>query len=199
MVSLAGIIGNNSIGYIHKLTKVDRAIRNSAQKLLTEVIVEKRQIYRVEVEPNRYYEVLWGTPDLKRLHRCFEHIAYALHFHHFGTRFNGEITVLLGYLFHDSQNNKNWVQFIHNRAAIDLEGKPVHGLNPKIFQYQVTDPDQFSCFLIKLTFYGGLSVYLAFRPETANPPMNLAALLIAEGLDTVITLGDKVYKFNESK
>src|SRR3954451_9328117 len=38
MVSLAGIIGNNSIGYSHKLRKLDRAIRLSANRLLEEVL-----------------------------------------------------------------------------------------------------------------------------------------------------------------
>lgn len=197
MVSLAGIIGNNSIGYIHKLTKVDRAIRNSAHKLLTQVVVEKRRIYRIELEPNKFYEVLWGTPDLERLLRCFKHVAYALHFHHFGMRFHGKITVLLGYLFHDNPNAKNRVQFIHDRAAIDLKDNPILGSNPEIFHYQVTKPDQFSMFLMKLTFYGGLQVYLAFQPESAKPPANLTAELIAQGLPTVIALGTNTYVFNE--
>jgi hypothetical protein len=197
MVSLAGIIGNNSIGYMHKFTKVDRAIRNSAYRLLTQVIVEKRRVYRIETEPNKFHEVLWGTPDLERLHRCFEHVAHALHFHHFGTRFHGKVNVLLGYLFHDESNAKNWVNFIHDRAAMDLDGKPILGSNPDIFHYQVTDPDQFSIFLFKLTFYGGIQVYLAFQPESAKQAANLALELIGRGLPTIITLGAKTYAFNE--
>src|SRR5438876_341492 len=47
MVSLAGIIGNNSIGYMHKLGKVDRAIRNSANRLLDRVLIEKKEIHRI--------------------------------------------------------------------------------------------------------------------------------------------------------
>lgn len=65
-----------------------------------------------------------------------------------------------------------------------------------MFKYQVTEPDQFSIFLIKLIFYGGLPVYLAFQPESANPSAHPASELIARGVHTVITLGEKTYVFN---
>lgn len=47
-----------------------------------------------------------------------------------------------------------------------------------------------------LTFYGGLRVYLAFVPGDASPPANLGIELMARGLRTIITLGDKTYEFN---
>jgi hypothetical protein len=39
MVSLAGVIGNNSIGYRHHMGKVNRAIKRSSYKLLEEVFL----------------------------------------------------------------------------------------------------------------------------------------------------------------
>ena len=196
MVSLAGIIGNNSIGYMHKLGKVDRAIRNSANRLLDQVLVEKKKVHRVEFGNNQFHEVIWGTPDLERLHKCFVHIGHGLHQHHYRSRFTGRITVLLGYLFHTDHNSKTWVDFIRERVEIDLKDKPRLGSNQEVFYYRVTEPDQFKIFLMHLVFYGGLNVYLAFVPQEATPPANLTMELMARGIRTIVTLGDKAYEFN---
>lgn len=196
MVSLAGIIGNNSIGYIHKLGKVDRAVRRTANRLLDQVLIEKKEVFRVEANPNMFYDVIWGTPDVKRLHSCFEHIGYGLHWHNFGKRFDGEIKVLLGYLFHRDHNQKTWVNFIKEKSEVDLKDKPKLGDNPDVFYYQVSDPDEFKLFLIKLTFYGGLNVYLSLRPKNAKVPKNFAMELMARGITTIINVGEKSFEFN---
>jgi hypothetical protein len=196
MVSLAGIIGNNSIGYMHKLGKVDRAIQNSANRLLDQVLIEKKQVHRIEVEPNRFHEMIWGTPDVARLRRCFEHIACGLHRHHFGLRFDGRVHVLLGFLFHSDHKARTWVEFIRDRCEVDLKDKPNFGANPDVFYYQVTEPDEFKMFAMKLTFYGGVRVYLAFESKDSKPRADLAGLLIEAGIKTVFTLGDKSYVFN---
>lgn len=199
MVSLAGIIGNNSIGYMHKLGKVDRAIRNSTNRLLDQVVIEKKSVHRIELGPNRFHEVIFGTPDIERLRKCFIHIGHALHHHHFRTRFEGEITVLLGYLFHSEYNAKTWVEFIEARTELDLKEKPRLGENPDVFYYQVTDPDEFSLFAMRLTFYGGLRVFLAFRPKGVARPAHLGFQLISHGIQTEVTLGEKSYVFNPRK
>ena len=77
MVSLAGIFGNNSIGYLHKFTKVNRAIRRTSNRLLDKAFT-KRKHYHLKSD-NGFLEVIWGTPDHARLISCFEHIAYVLH------------------------------------------------------------------------------------------------------------------------
>jgi hypothetical protein len=75
-------------------------------------------------------------------------------------------------------------------------GRPKIGSNPAVFYYQVSAPDQFGLYMMRLCFYGGLTVYTAFTPEGSTPPPNLAALLIERGIPTVVTLGDKTYEFN---
>jgi hypothetical protein len=199
MVSLAGIVGNNSIGYRHRLGKVDRAVTASANHLLHQVLLEKESIERLEVAERHFIDVIWGTPDVGRLNRCFEHIGFALHRHQFGQNFCGSVTVLLGYLREKDHNKRKFVEFIRDRAELDLEGKPRIGSNPAVFYYQVSDPDQFGLCMMRLCFYGGLPVYIAFTPKGSNPPANLAALLIERGVQTVLTLGDKKYEFNPER
>jgi hypothetical protein len=196
MVSLAGIFGSNSIGFIHRLGKVDRAIVNSASRLLDQVLLDKEKIRRVEIAENQFIDLVWGTPDVHRLNRCFEHIAYGLHRHHFKQNFCGSVKVLPGYLHEKDHNKRKFVEWVRDRAQLDLVGKPKIGSNPAVFYYQVSDPDQFGLYMMRLCFYGGLVVYTAFIPVGSNPPTNLAALLIEGGIPTVVTLGDKTYEFN---
>jgi hypothetical protein len=62
MVSLAGIFGSNSIGFMHRLGKVDRAVLKSASRLLDQVLLEKEKIHRVEIAENEFLDLIWGTP-----------------------------------------------------------------------------------------------------------------------------------------
>lgn len=70
MVSIAGIVGNNSIGYHHATGKVDRALRRSSYRLLNKVF-HKKEILRIEKEDNEFIDFIIGTPDYARLKRCF--------------------------------------------------------------------------------------------------------------------------------
>ena len=196
MVSLAGVIGNNSIGYRHKLGKVDRAIRRSADRLLEKVFLKKTRPFAFEFAPNKFIDVIWGTPDAARLQRCFDHIARGLHMHHFGIRFSGSVRFHLGYLWAEDKNARTLSKFLEERAAIDLEGKERYGANPQVFFYQVTDRDQFGLYLFRLCFYGGLNVYAAFVPQGTQPPANWVKEFIDAGVKTVVTLRDERYEFN---
>ena len=78
MVNLAGIFGNNSIGYWHKLGKVDRALRHRSKSLLGAAFKNRRH-YNLNKD-NKFLEIIWGTPDQDRLNRCFSQIAYGIYY-----------------------------------------------------------------------------------------------------------------------
>jgi len=195
MVSLAGIFGNNSIGFRHKFGKVDRAISRSSMRLIESAFLKKKH-YVIKTKDNNFLEVIWGTPDHQRLINCFKHIAYGLHYEFFKKQFNGEVKVLLGYLHSKDQSNNNFVQFIKDRSAIDLEGKTKNGENPDIFYYQFTEPDQFGLYMLHLRFYGGIDIYISFIQNSVEMPGHLGFELINKGIPTTITLGDKEYQIN---
>jgi hypothetical protein len=196
MVSLAGIIGNNSIGYRHKFGKVDRAIRRSSNRLLSKVFKKRKEVLVVEVAENKFIDIIWGTPDLARLNKCFDHIARGLHFHHFNTPFRGRVRTVLGYLKQDDASAKNFNQFIKRKVEIELEGKQRFGENPDVFFYQVTDKDQFGLFLFRFCFYGGLNIYVALIPEDSQMPTHLGIELMNHGIKTFISLGEEVFEIN---
>lgn len=194
MVSIAGIIGNNSIGYEHYNGKIQRALKRTSYRLLEKVFL-KKQFTRIGDE-NKFIDVLWGTPDYKRLIDCFTHIAHGIHRHHFKVNFEGTTKALLGFLHTNVPNPKVFKAFIKEKAALELADKTKHGDNPSVFYYQYTEPDQFGIFLVKLCFYQNVDVYISYMPSTAEKPFDLGFELICSGMETVVTLGDKEFRFN---
>lgn len=196
MVSLAGIFGNNSVGYQHKFGKVDRALRRRSSSLLSAVF-KKREHYKVKGK-NSFYEVIWGTPDHDRLNRCFTNIAHGVHYHHFSRRFHGETKVMLGYLHSSDQDNNNFVKFVKHRAEIDLRDIPENGKNKDVFFYQFTEEDEFGLYLLHLRFYGGIDVYISFQPDGKEKPSHLGFELMNKGIETTFVLEGKEYTVNKS-
>lgn len=196
MVSTAGIIGNNSIGYRHKLGKVNRAIRRSSSRLLEKVFLQRKHFF-IKTENNLFIEVVWGTPDYERLLSCYKHICYGLHYHHFKSRFVGNIKIIPGYFYKKDKNAKTFNTFMRHKTAIELAKKEKFGANSEIFYYQFTDKDQFGLYLLKICFYDGIDVYASFIPEGIETPANLGMNLIQAGVHTIIDLDGKSYVFNE--
>jgi hypothetical protein len=195
MVSLAGIIGNNSVGLRHKFTKVNRAIARTANRLLDNVFL-KRKHFVVEFENNKFIEMIWGTPNYERLQKCFEHIARGLYFHRFGSRFHGRIKMVMGHLQQLDKHAATWTEFMRQRAEIDLEGRERFGSNPGVFYFQFTEPDEFGLIMVKLCFYEGIDIFTVFQPEGVTIHPNLAMMLINGGIKTYVKLEDKTYEFN---
>jgi hypothetical protein len=195
MVSLAGLIGNNSIGYRHNLSKVNRAIVNSSGKLL-EAVFLKRNHSAVKLDDNAFFGVIWGTPDYERLERCFENIARGLFYHHFNSRFIGELRVVMGYLKYDDKNSTTFTRFLKHRAEVDLRARERLGKNPNVFFYQFSDTDAGGLFMLKMCFFEGADIFVAFQPEGTRAPYNLGLGLIEGGIKTIVNLEGKSYEFN---
>lgn len=195
MVSLAGIIGNNSIGYSHKFTKVNRAIHRSSFVILDQALKNQRWEV-IELGPNKFFDVVWGTPDYDRLLRCFDRIARGIFMSHFGEKFRGDTTPILGYIPSDAPNSIEFQRFIRDKVALELVGKEPMGDNQEVFSFQFTDRDPFGLSVVHLRFYGGLDIYVGLTPTGSQIPVNLTAMLIGSGIRTTMTLGAEEYHFN---
>lgn len=196
MVSLGGIFSNNSIGYRHKMTKVNRAIAKSSDHLLNKAFL-KRKHFIVKLGENKFIEVIRGTPDFARLKKCFEQIALGLFSHEFNNRFKGVITVLMTHLEQKNKDGETFIQFIKHRAELELKGKKYLGNNPAVFSYQFSDPDRFGLFILRMLFYGGCEIFVSFIPEGKIPPNNFGIQMLGWGIKTVIELEGKEYRFND--
>lgn len=194
MVSIAGIIGNNSIGYQHYHGKIQRSLKRTSFKLLEKVFLKKK-LFRFEAE-NNFLDILWGTPDYQRLVACFAHIAHGIHRHHFKENFIGRLKPYLGFLHTNEKNPKEFKRFITHKAEDELAEQQKHGCNPDVFYYQFTRPDEFGMFLAKLCFYQNVVVYISYQPSGSKLPYNLGIELMNSGIKTFVTVGDKTYEFN---
>lgn len=112
MASLAGIIGCNSIGMLHKFTKVDRAIRRSGGRLLKKVL-KQSEIEFYELKNGDTIGVTWGKPDLIRLHNCFALIGKGLYFHKLGERFKGRVVCEVVYVPIDDRGRAGYRENYH--------------------------------------------------------------------------------------
>jgi hypothetical protein len=195
MVSLAGIIGNNSIGYLHRVTKVNRAVRRSSMKLLRQASLNQKW-HSLEIRPNKFIDVIWGTPDYERFNNCFDRITRGLFLDSFGDKFLGTTKTMLGFTLPGDSNGAEFQRFIRDRMEIDVADKPRLGANPDIFAFRFTDRDEFGLRAVHLQFYGGLDVYVALIPSGTDVPYNLGMALMADGIKTTITLGHEEYNFN---
>ena len=197
MVSLAGIFGNNSIGYAHKFGKVNRAIKRSSSRLLNKVFLKKKT-YTVPVGKNHFYEVILGTPDYERLIKCFDHIARGIYYHHYGEQFDGLIRVQLGYLNYQEGNSKEFNDCVKFKAESELTNVKKYGENQKIFFYQIVPPDEKGISLLSFVFYGGITVYVSLGKDIYERPFNFGMFLIEKGITTVINVGEKQFVFNKN-
>jgi hypothetical protein len=195
MVSIAGVLGNNSIGYRHAHGPVARAVRRSSYKLLSKAFKNQKH-YRIKADENDFIDCIFGTPDHDRLLGCFDRIALGIYRHHFGSCFNGTIRSRLGFLHKKHKDDRTFDEFVKHRVEVDLRCATQHGINPKVFSYQVTEPDQFGIFMIRMRFYEGVEVYSAYLPNGTQVPYLLGFELIKKGMKSFINLEDKTYEFN---
>ena len=194
MVSLAGIFGNNSIGFSHKLTKVNRAIRRSSNRLLDKAF-KKRKHYILEKD-NQFLEVIWGTPDYDRLVNSFTHVAYGLHYAYYNKSFKGKVKIDLGYLHSIDFKHNEFVNYIKHQSKIDLANSKKMGDNEDVFYYQFSEIDKdFGTYLLHMRFYGGIDIYVSFLPENKSNPKDSSIALIMNACDSIILkVEDKEYK-----
>lgn len=193
MVSLAGMLGNNSIGYSHSITKVDRALRRSSYKFIERIFIANRKLHKIDLGDNKFIFAIAGTPDIARLDNCFEHIAMAIYRHHFGENFRGQIKTLLSFLVVEHQGQANLQQFLIDRARKDTEGLPRYGENQEVFYYQFVEPDQFGIMLLNLCFFENIEIFCALVPLNADVPDHLGFQLMKLGMPVTFTLDDKEY------
>lgn len=193
MVSLSGLIGANWLSLAHKYTKVERADRRSKGRLSGQMFKKPPVLLELEANGERF-EVHWGQPDHPRLVSCFDKIARGVAYWKFGKRFLGETKPLLGYLLVEDESAKNFQQFVKDKADVELEGSKSFGENPEVFYFQHTEPDNFGLWMIRLTFFEGLRVYVSMIPTGTVLPSHLGLELMNRGIETHFVLGEKTYR-----
>ncbi|MGS0828212.1 hypothetical protein ACVBIO_20715 [Shewanella sp. 0m-8] len=197
LASLAGIIGCNDIGILHKFTKVDRAIRRSGGRLLKKVL-KTSEIKSHKLENGDVLEVAWGKPDLKRLHDCFELIGRGLYFHKLGERFKGKVICEVVYVPINDRGRAGYREFAVEQMQKEIANTDIQGENPEVFQWAIGPLDYSGACCGKIIFYGNLSVYLAFIPESFREEdyVNLYDIAKTASKPVYIQKDGKKYRIN---
>ena len=144
------------------------------------------------------FPVVFGNPDIPRLIDCFKNIAFGLYFHEHNAVFKGEVITLMGFLNYEDENRNTLVRFIRERFTLEELVLEEKGANPKVFKYQFCSPDNLGLISLKLTFYGGTEVFIAFKPDGVKSPYSLSMDLIDHGIKTIHKLNDKEFIFNHN-
>lgn len=165
LASLAGIIGCNDIGMLHKFTKVDRAIRRSGGKLF-EKILKDYEVKSYKLKNGSIVDIAWGKPDLERLNNCFALIGRGLYFHELGESFKGKVVCEVVYVPSKDRGWSGYREYAVEQMSKELSSTEVKGKNPEVFQYAIGPRDLSGACCGKIMFYGNLVVYLAFIPES---------------------------------
>ncbi len=187
LASLAGVIGSNDIGIRHKFTKVDRAIRRSGGRLLKKAL--KIQEIKSHKLPNGdVVDVAWGKPDLNRLNKCFGLIGRGLYFHERGDRFTGKVICEVVYVPINNRGRAGYREFAVEQIQKELSGVAIKGENPSVFQWVIGPDDLTGACCGRLTFYGNLSVYLAFIPESFSQEDFVSLYDIAQSVSKPVYL-----------
>ncbi len=189
MASLAGIVGNNIIGFYHMQTKVKRAMERNSNTLMDAIM---KDIFRSSVkdEMERNYPVLIGRPDLPRLHLCFTHIAHGIYYHKFGKRLEGKSHILIDFVTYEAEQSETYKLLSRKRFEMEPQKSQTEGGSPEIFNYEMMEPDEFGLIAMKMTFYEGATVFVAFQPDTAQEPSNLLTELIKSGIPVSVQFKD---------
>ncbi|MGR1188897.1 hypothetical protein [Vibrio parahaemolyticus] len=167
LASLAGIIGCDDVGLLHKFTKVNRAIRRSGGRLLDKVLKEQ-DVKLYDLPNGGKFDVTWGKPDLQRLQECFSLIGRGLYKHKYDRVFRGNVISEVLYVPTNHRGWKGYREFAVSEMAKELSNTKVEGHNPDVFQWVLGPEDTTGASCGRLTFYGNLVVYLAFVPKSFN-------------------------------
>jgi len=189
MANLAGIVGNNVIGFIHMQTKVKRALERKGNNFLDAIMKDRLQS-NLKGSSGKTYPVLIGKPDLPRLHSCFKHIAHGLYRHKFGSRFEGTSHILIDFVTYESEKAETYKLLCRKRFEMEPQKLQTEGNTPEIFKYEFFDPDEFGLIAMKMTFYNGAVVFVSFQPTTAKEPQNLMTELIKSGIPLSVFFDD---------
>ena len=198
MLAIAGIVGNNQLGYMQTVTKVNRALRRKSSDFLGKAIIKNLKTSTIKSTNGYEFPVLFGNPDHRRFSECFQQIAYGLYFHKHGNRFRGEVKVLLGFVTHTVKDSQTFLNFMRKRFDLEDLRLEIEGANPDAFTYQFCAPDEHGIIGFKFVFYGGTEVFGALIPHGIEKPYDLAHQLKESGIPITYTLGEEEFHFNQN-
>lgn len=166
MYALVFGIQNNPTASDQVKSKITRAM--CANPGVAKLIAQNQQPVRVEhTTTGKIEDTIALQIDSQRIHKAFDHIGRALHFHHFCAQWAGEIQVIPLFLLalggSMAEDFNASLESMGNMVAELLSSESEYGSNPEVFTYKVIKPGPQIPVVMLLTFYGGSNVVLLFK------------------------------------
>lgn len=169
MYLLCMTISNNSTAFSQFKTKIARATKRNP-KLMQSILKGGRQVIAVGNDGIAKNTII-NHADTDRIQTCFEHIAHAMYYHHFGKKFSGEFRFLQDWAVTPDKKHEFYVKTKDGVFPI-LEfvkqyfvGLEHDGKNASVFRYRFVEPDEHGISSVSLQFYEETSVYVAYGPN----------------------------------
>lgn len=188
MATISGVVGNNVIGFIHLQTKVKRALERKTSNFM-DAIMKERQSHTLITKSGKKYPVFVGNPDLPRLHSCFKHIAHGIFYHNFGKHFEGTTHTLIDFVTYEERWEK-YKLLCRKRFEMEPNKPKTEGATPEIFNYEIFEPDEAGFIGMRMTFYGGAVVFVAFEPTGAGKHQDMISQMLDAGISTTVFFKD---------
>lgn len=167
MACLASVVGNNSIGYLHTITKVLRAYQRNGS-LITKLMKDAKEA-SITAPNDHNFPVLIGEPDIPRLQKSLEAIARGVYRIEIGERFIGKCKILPGFIYY-SNEVESYKILAHLLFDQEKAQWPKRGENLAIFYYQLGPLDQYGFRPLIMTFFETLFIYAAFDTTGVELP-----------------------------
>jgi len=196
MACLAGIVGNNVIGFFHNMTKVRRALDRKGNDFV-HILMKDPKNMTIQNTQGQVFPVIVGRPHFDRLRSCFLHIASGLFYHKFNKVFEGICHIIMDFITYEDEKTEKYKLLCRKRFEMEPKKPKSEGNNPEIFRYEFNEPDEFGLIALRMTFYEGASVFVAFQGKEAREPHNLITEFLQSGIKTIVTFKDgTAFKFN---
>ena len=115
------------------------------------------------------FPILVGEANMPRLIRALDSVARG-YFHARHERFIGKVHVLPMFVRFPRDADLTVTQQLADLLASQERNWTEYGTNPEIFRFQIAPTDQYGLSAMRMTFFRGSVVHVAFQPEGVSPP-----------------------------
>ncbi len=161
----------NTTAYGQASTKIARAIER--RPALSKSLMRAQQpVLVIDDRMREIYETAEVALDGARLERTLNLIALGIYFHHYRTRWNGNLRVYPEFIAFPYEANASEINVSISALTVYAEqlfsGANHYGENPDVFSYQIVEPDHECRCVLRLRFYGGCKATAFFGSLSAH-------------------------------
>ena len=157
---------NNGTALSHFQTKIMRALTRNP-KLFGYFAKSQQEVVAVDKDGTAI-NTLMVKVDNRRFLGSLEHVARGLYYHAYQSRFDGKCSILPDFMLYAGSEEDVRIND-RNSTALHIikptfDSVECNGENQSVFSYVFLEPDDQGRIALRMQFFGGSNVYVAFLP-----------------------------------